>query len=310
MKRLLIVISILILSIGAGCSQQIESYDTALTLEQLPGLMEDIRSLEKPTNEERLDVIKTMLETRNIPYELETYTIEKTGRLSNYPRSEGTNIVVTIGEGSGDILIGGHWDAVWLKNGSLSKGVVDNGSSCVVLVRLAEKLQSEKLNHRIRIVFFDMEEIGLIGSKKYVEAHTSDDIRAVVNLDVLGYGESLMFGPRNTAGNNPIYRALKGACVDLDINFVEFPEYPHSDDRSFQDAGIDNISIGTGPAGELHHLWLLLHGHDKLFVKGSMPSMFTKMHSEGDNSSNVDTLGMTAAYNAVLETVKRLDVVY
>ena len=89
-----------------------------------------------------------------------------------------------------------------------------------MLVRIAQALKEEDLSHRVRIVFFDAEEIGLIGSKNYIETHKGDNIAAAINLDVLGYGNTIMFGPRNLAGNNVIYRALKSICVEKDFNFI------------------------------------------------------------------------------------------
>jgi len=257
-----------------------QSKDQLLDIKPLPGIMDDVRSMEKTTNLERLESIKTMLESRNISYEIESFTIK---RRKSYPRNEGQNVIVTIGTAEKDILIGGHWDAPFLRDGTLCKGVIDNGNSAVVLVRLAEALKTIRLNHIIT---------------------------GVINLDVLGYGTTFMFGPRNNAGNNLIYRTFKAACVDLDYFFTEFPEYPGSDDRSFQRAGIANISIGTAPAVDALHMWLSLNGGQECLKEGVVPGIFTHIHSKEDKSSNVDPRSLTIVYNALLETVKRLDKKY
>jgi len=302
MKKSIIAGFLVILFFHTLCFGQSNGQGAAL--QPLPGLMEDVRSLEKSSNLERLASIKRMLENRHIPYKIEMFALNAKEQ-GTYPRTEGSNVVVTVGSGSEDIVIGGHWDAVWLSREKLSKGVIDNGCSSVILVRLAETLKSMTVRHRIRIVFFDMEEIGFLGSRAYIRSHKNDPIAAAINLDVCGFGDTIMLGPRNSAGNNRIYRALKMACVERDINFVEFPEYPSSDDRSFNAAGIENISIGILPADLTHQMWIELNG-DRSTLKGSFYPR-VKIHSEEDNSENVDPKAMTLVYSAVLETVKKLD---
>lgn len=54
--------------------------------ETLPGLIEDVKRLEKMTNTARLESIKAMLSERDIPYEIELFSQDKN---KNYPRSDG-----------------------------------------------------------------------------------------------------------------------------------------------------------------------------------------------------------------------------
>lgn len=286
-----------------------QSKDQGLDIKPLPGIMEEVKSLEKSSNLERLESLKKMLDKRDIPYKLEKF--EHAGRRP-YPRKEGVNIVVTIGSGSKDIVLGAHWDAVYLGRPpsaeNISKGVIDNGCAAVILIRAAEEIKKMNLNHRIRIVLFDMEEIGLVGSAKYVEMHKNDQIESVINLDVCGFGNTLFFGSRNVAGNNNIYKTFKTVCVENDFNFVEFPQYPNSDHLSFQEAGIENISISILPADIVHQFWLEINGHGNL-VNGSAMTRIN-IHSTADNSSNVDPVAMSIVYKSVIETVKKLDVMY
>ena len=59
-----------------------------------------------------------------------------------------------------------------------------------------KRFQRRGRNTRIRIVFFDMEEFGLLGSAQFVQAHRERPMRAMVNLDVNAFGDTLIFGPR------------------------------------------------------------------------------------------------------------------
>ena len=206
---------------------------------RLSTMLDDVRRVEVDSNVGRREALEAILSESGVAYELEPFTIEPR---RNYPRTEGANLVITLGEGESDIVVGAHYDAVWLRDGTLSRGAVDNAASSVVLARLAETLKDDPLQHRIRIVLFDMEEIGLVGSAKYIEEHESDTIAAAVNFDVNGYGDTLMFGPAAGGGNADVYQLFKETCVEEQLDCQEFDQYPPSDNLSFQAAGIPNIS--------------------------------------------------------------------
>ena len=79
--------------------------------------------MELDSNVGRREILESILLERGVPYEVESFQIEPR---ENYPRSEGVNIVVTLGSGESDILIGGHYDAVRLRDGTLSPGATDD----------------------------------------------------------------------------------------------------------------------------------------------------------------------------------------
>src|SRR4029077_9505641 len=149
------------------------------------------------------------------------------------PRTAGRNIVITLGAGAEEIVVGAHYDAVRLADGSLSRGAVDNAASSVMLVRLAEALTREPIGIRVRIVWFDMEELGLIGSAQYVQKHAADRIAAMLNFDINAYGNTIVFGPSERTDNAALRRALVRTCAAEDVPCVPFPQMPPGDDRSF-----------------------------------------------------------------------------
>ncbi len=148
------------------------------------------------SNEARFDVLTALLRGRGLTFAVEPFTIEKP--IGREPRTEGRNVVVTLGDGPEEIVIGAHYDAVRLADGSLSPGAVDNAASSVMLIRLADVLRTEKLPVRIRVVWFDMEELGLVGSAQYVKQHSADRIGAMLNFDINAYGDTIVFGPSRT----------------------------------------------------------------------------------------------------------------
>jgi acetylornithine deacetylase/succinyl-diaminopimelate desuccinylase-like protein len=147
------------------------------------------------TNEARFDALTALLRSRGVTFVVEPFTIEKA--IGKEPRTEGRNITVTIGEGPEMVVIGAHYDAVRLPDGSLSRGAVDNAASSVTLVRVAEALRADKLPLRVRIVWFDMEELGLVGSAHYVKQHASDRVVAMFNFDINGFGDTIVWQRRS-----------------------------------------------------------------------------------------------------------------
>src|SRR5262245_23579866 len=112
------------------------------TAPQAAGLVGDVRRMTAAnTNEARFDALTTMLRNRGLTFAVELFTIEKP--LGREPRTEGRNVVVTLGQGPDEVVIGAHYDAARLTDGSLSRGAVDNAASSVMLIRLAEALRAE-----------------------------------------------------------------------------------------------------------------------------------------------------------------------
>jgi hypothetical protein len=261
------------------------------------GLAADAGTLASaPTNEARFDALVALLQARNLSFTVEPFTIDQ--RIGHEPRTEGRNVVVTIGDGPSDIVIGAHYDAARLPDGVLSKGAIDNAASSVLLVRLAATLRAEKHPFRLRIVWFDMEELGLVGSGKFVQQHRDDKIAAMVNFDINAYGDTILFGPWR-ADNASLRRAVVETCGLEDIPCMNFTQMPPGDDRSFLKAGIPNVSLALLPALEAHQLWLTLAGGPKAgLAQGTMPAIFRNIHSAEDvpEKLNDDNMAMVLRY--------------
>jgi Zn-dependent M28 family amino/carboxypeptidase len=221
------------------------------------------------------------------------------------PRTAGRNVVMTFGSGLGEIVVGAHYDAVRLPDGSLSRGAVDNAASSVMLVRMAEALKADPLPGRVRIVWFDMEELGLLGSAEYVRKHAADTITAMVNFDVNAYGKTIVFGPSDRKENAVLRRALLEVCASEDVPCVGFPQMPPGDDRSFVKAGIPTISIGVVPEVDAHQLWLMMNaGRDTGLVPNTVPPILRTIHTADDNTSKLDEDTMRTMLRVSLGVVR------
>jgi Zn-dependent M28 family amino/carboxypeptidase len=78
------------------------------------------------------------------------------------------------------VLLSAHHDA-WFS------GADDNASGIAVLLEAARVLKDARPDRTIRIIAFDIEEYGLIGANRYLDAHGSEGLVAVVNLDCVSY---------------------------------------------------------------------------------------------------------------------------
>jgi Peptidase family M28 len=88
------------------------------------------------------------------------------------------------GSGSGDILLGAHYDSV-----ELSPGVDDNATSIAVLLEAA-RLLNTSTPRTLKLLFFDLEELGLLGSQAFAndqEKLQPDRFKGAVILDMVGY---------------------------------------------------------------------------------------------------------------------------
>jgi len=265
--------------------------------------LRDLASLKQATNPARLRALEKMLEARGIPYERQTFSSAATP----HGRTRGTNLIVTFGTGGREITLGAHYDALELPEGGLVDGMIDNGASTIILVRIAEALRGTDPHHRVRIVFFDMEETGFAGSQAYVAAGKSD-IAAAVILDIAGFGDSLGYGTGKSGNSAAIRKALLASCAEQLLTCLDSPNYPSSDDRSFQNAGIPVVSLGFFPRLTTIQTWLLLNGGAQSGLReGFVPPVFKIIHTPEDNLGRIEPAAIELEYRLVLDMLLRLD---
>jgi Zn-dependent M28 family amino/carboxypeptidase len=269
----------------------------------------DVRRItEAQDNDQRFEALTALLKASGVAFTVEPFTVDK--QQGSDRRTRGRNIVATVGQGPEEVVVGAHYDAVWLPDGTFGRGAVDNAASSVMLVRLAQAVQARRLPLRVTFVWFDMEEGGLLGSAKYLEAHaalsTAARPRAMLNFDVNGYGDTVLFGAP-AGGGDPALRqamlqtcvrgggdpalrqAMLQTCVREAIDCIRFDQMPPSDDRSFGRAKIPTLSIAQLPAAEVHQLWLMLHGgRASGLAQDFEPPVFHTIHTADDVLAKID----------------------
>ncbi|MFK0298018.1 M20/M25/M40 family metallo-hydrolase [Brevundimonas sp. NPDC090276] len=276
---------------------------TPAAAQDAEALKAQVAAYVQPSNSERMNVLVAQLRAAGFNPTVETF--EGGGRAGPM---QGSNVVVTIGEGEKEILLTAHYDAVKLRDGTMSQGVVDNAGSVVALIEAAKILKDKPLSHRVRVIFFDQEELGLVGAKKWIEAHGIANVAAVVNSDVAAYGDTMMYGQNNGAQSAFVTRAAQEVCAERALQCVGFPVYPPSDDRAFSAAGAPVVSLGFQDEIGAHQMWLAFNGgEDKGLAEGFTPKVFRVIHTSDDAVEAVEgaTIALAGATYAAL--IQKLD---
>jgi peptidase M28-like protein/PA domain-containing protein len=156
------------------------------------------------------------------------------------------NVIGEIGPEDADrvYMAGAHLDSV-----DAGPGMNDNGSGVAAVLEVAEQLASRPLagGSALRVGFWAAEEIGLVGSRRYVDSLSTAErrrIKAYVNLDMVGSpgGKAAVYTGRGEAGRQ-IEAALRAGLP---------PGAPQeslggaSDHASFAAAGVPVGGIFTG----------------------------------------------------------------
>ena len=138
----------------------------------------------------------------------------------------------------GVVIISAHYDTV-----HLTQGANDNGSGLTALFAIANHIIANDYPFTVRLLLFGSEEVGLIGSRYYVEQLTEDEreeIIAMINFDVTGSGITLMGW-----GHPDLTGPAAAIAVTGGIPFDELPPRTMfgSDHVPFHDANIPVIIL-------------------------------------------------------------------
>lgn len=99
------------------------------------------------------------------------------GGVNVWAQREGTDA------SAGEILVGAHYDTV-----PVSPGADDNSTGVATVLEVARLLVQRETARGLRVVFFDSEERGLLGSLAFNGGDVRlDDVRGVVVLDMIGF---------------------------------------------------------------------------------------------------------------------------
>jgi Iap family predicted aminopeptidase len=191
------------------------------------------------------------------------------------------NAVVTLpGKVEAKLVVGAHFDS-W----DVNQGAVDNGIGSAILFDVARLLKrfSPDNYYTVEFVWFNGEELGLWGSRKYIEMHAGDSIVAMVNMDMTG-------SPRGftAMGFDPAVPLLKDIATKLN--------------------GFDlSTTIGNSPWTNSDHQPFMLHGIPTISPTAHLDKeMVSHYHDLGDSFDKVSRKYLAEAAAVVSVLVREL----
>lgn len=151
------------------------------------------------------------------------------------------------------VMIGAHLDSV-----AEGPGINDNGSGSAGILEVALKMKDIQPTNKVRFAWFSAEELGLIGSTKYVESLSDiekQNISLFINIDMIGSpnykisvydGDGSKFGHKGPEGSAQIEQKFHNFFSTIGIKSVETELNGRSDYAAFSAAGIAVGGIFTG----------------------------------------------------------------
>lgn len=137
------------------------------------------------------------------------------------------------------LIIDGHYDSV-----NNSPGADDNGSAVLGVLEAAKILSQYNFKKTIRFVGFDLEELGLVGSKEYVKngIYSYEKVTNVINFEMIGYYSNRKNSQSFPAGFNLLFPAAYNqvAADTFRGNFVN--DIANTNSSSLKTAFINNAS--------------------------------------------------------------------
>jgi aminopeptidase YwaD len=148
--------------------------------------------------------------------------------------------------GDGVVIIGGHYDTV-----PGVPGANDNTSGIASLMMIAREIADKEYPFTIRFIFFGSEELGLYGSRHYVDSLTPEEqgnIIAMLNYDALGAGEPSILGDVELTSKVMDYAKANS----FDIQQSQGLRGGSSDHASFQAVGIPAVFFFGDDFSRIH----------------------------------------------------------
>jgi hypothetical protein len=155
--------------------------------------------------------VQTKIDEKKKPLSMNLATKAHIEVKAIYEKNTRTMNVVAMIEGSDPklkeeyVVIGAHLDHVGSQAGLLFPGANDNASGSAAVLEIAEAVVKGGVEPKRSVIFvlFASEEQGLNGSKHFVERWKRgyDKITAMINLDCIGYGDSIQVGNGKSAPN-------------------------------------------------------------------------------------------------------------
>jgi len=191
--------------------------------------------------------------------------------------TEGANLVYDIGSESATdrLVLGAHYDT-W------QCGAQDNCAGVALLVAVAGRLAKERMRSPLRCIFFDGEELGMIGSRWHVSRNDVANYRLYVNLEMPvpsrgGRLKTFFFSRKFPLRRLRLFRLLRKAYLPVPLEWFYWAGNSHfpADVDPFHKAGVPSAT--TFCNGRYYHT--AADTPDRLRTErlGSLEATFVRM---------------------------------
>ena len=205
------------------------------------------------------------------------------------------------------ILIAAHYDGV-----INSPGADDNGTGIAVLLALAEFFSQNQANYPIRLVAFDLEESGLLGSKSYASFLKESDraLRLVLSLEMLGYCDRNPNSQTYPPGLKYFYPST-GDFIALVGNIFTIPEMLKMSKTirnnvpcEWLPAGLRGALVPDTRRSDHAPFWDL--GYKAIMVTDTANLRNPNYHSPRDTLDTLDLDFLTSVCRGLMEAIQKI----
>jgi Zn-dependent M28 family amino/carboxypeptidase len=206
------------------------------------------------------------------------------------------------------IVIGAHYDAV-----PGTPGADDNASGVAVLLELARAIAQQPLRFPLRLIAFDLEEFGMVGSTAYAQDLVTQQqaIRLMLSLEMLGYCSQEPNSQQYPAGLERFYPD-RGNFIGVIGNLPTLLDMQHFS-RHFRRTGVPAEWLPAGMKGQLVRA-TRLSDHAPFWDRGYRAMMITDTafmrnphyHQPSDRLETLDLSFMTHVCLGILSGLQTL----
>jgi hypothetical protein len=255
------------------------------------GLLDDLRRLATADQTARRNALLTLLREIDAPFTLSRQ------RLGSH-RPE--NIAVKLQEQVGPrLVVGAHYDSV-----PGSTGANDNGAGVVVLLCWLRLALAHPPRIPLEVVFFDLEELGQLGSRAYLEQVGAENVRAMLNLDICGVGDTIVVAPRHHIEQGPLHQPLQRVASAGACPYQIGDRLPPGDDLAFERAAIPNISVCMLPWQDREAVLETAQAIHQGRWPSDLPTIWETMHNgRRDSIQTIEEPAMQQLFTWLAETL-------
>ncbi|MBP0902680.1 M28 family peptidase [Mariniflexile gromovii] len=160
------------------------------------------------------------------------------------------------------IVVSAHYDHEGVKNGNIFNGTDDNASGTSALFSFAEYFRTHPPKHSVILAAFDAEELGLQGSKYFVN-HSIIPLKQIMvnlNMDMISRSDTNELFAVGTVHNETLKQVVTNHSYSKKINFLAGHDEGNwkdnwtyaSDHANFHKKGIPFLYFGVDDHEDYH----------------------------------------------------------